>query len=350
MARRGPKNRGEPRPRVLILFCGGTIIMKEDSRGALRVGSRSEAIQILREIEPKLNTIADFDIEYVDNIDSTNMTPSKWDAMLHVIKKNYARYDGFLVTHGTDTMAYTAGALSIGIRNLGKPVVLTGSQIPGSRLGTDARRNLVNSMRLAIANVSGVYLLFHNRIILGSRATKSSESRLDAFSSVNRPDAGEVKIDIRLSRDLPERRPGDIEIMPGFEQDIFVFNLTPGCDPRDLEFLLDNDRVRGIIVQAYGTGNMPYKFDMFFQLARKKRIPVIVTSQCLQGMTMMNGYDVGSKALNLGAIEGYDQSLEMLTVKLMWALRRYDYGEIKNVMHTDYAGELDTSYLAERKR
>lgn len=345
MARRGSKRKGESKPRVLILFCGGTIIMKEDSSGALRVGSRFEAINILREIEPKLNTIADFDIEYIDNIDSTNMTPSKWDAMLHVIKKNYGKYAGFIVTHGTDTMAYTAGALSIGIRNLGKPVVLTGSQIPGSRLGTDARRNLVNAMRLAIMDVSGVFLLFHNRIILGSRATKSSESRLDAFSSVNRPDAGEVKIDIRLSKDIPKRKPGDIEIMPGFEQDIFAFNLTPGCDPRDLEFLLNNDRTKGIIVQAYGTGNMPYKFDMFFQLARKKRTPVIVTSQCLQGMTMMTGYDVGSKALNLGAIEGYDQSLEMLTVKLMWALKRHRYEDIKTVMHTNFAGELDTSYL-----
>jgi len=103
--------------------------------------------------------------------------------------------------------------------------------------------------------------------------------------------------------------------------------------------------MNGIVIQAYGTGNIPYDFDAFFRLARKSRIPVVVTSQCLHGMTQMKSYDVGRRALKLGVIEGYDQSLEMLTVKLMWALKRYPYVKVRTVMMTDFAGELDTSYL-----
>ena len=122
--------------------------------------------------------------------------------------------------------------------------------------------------------------------------------------------------------------------------------LVPGADPGDLIFLLDDSRIRGIVIQAYGTGNIPYEFDAFFRLARKNRVPVVVTSQCLHGMTQMKSYDVGRRALKLGVIEGFDQSLEILAVKLMWALERYPYDKIREVMTTDFAGELDTSTQA----
>jgi len=327
--------------KVLILFCGGTIIMKEGKGGSLVAPSRNEAVRIFKGIEAKLHTLSEYDIDYVENIDSTNMTPDKWDKIISEIAVNYERYDGFLITHGTDTMAYTAAALSLAVRNLGKPVVITGSQIPGSRIETDARRNLVNAMRLATMDLSGVYIVFDERVISGSRASKSSESKLDAFTSVNSPDAGEIRVKIHLSPALPKRKPGGITVHPGFEPDIFVDTLTPGGDPLDLVFLLQNEKIKGVILRAYGTGNLPYDFDMFFREARAKRVPVVVTSQCLHGMTMMRGYDVGDKALRLGAIEGYDQSLEMLAVKLMWALRHHAYEDIKTVMQTNFAGELD---------
>ncbi|HOA14670.1 MAG TPA: asparaginase, partial [Myxococcota bacterium] len=192
--------------RVLILFCGGTIIMKEGPDGGLKAPSRKEAVATLKAIEDRLSTIADFDIHFVENIDSSNMRPTDWDNILAAIEQNYDRYDGFVVTHGTDTMAYTAAALSLAIKNLGKPVVLTGSQIPGSRLETDARRNLVNAMKLATMDVSGVFVVFDERVILGSRASKASESRLDAFVSINAQDAGEIRADIHLNQSLPRRR------------------------------------------------------------------------------------------------------------------------------------------------
>ena len=330
--------------RVMVLFCGGTIIMKKSRDGYLEVPERAEAVRILRGIEPRLPEIADFRIRYVENIDSTNMTPRNWDRIIGEIGRFYGAYDGFVITHGTDTMAYTAAALSLGLGRLGKPVVLTGSQIPGWEIDTDARRNLVNAMKLAVRDLAGVYVVFDERVIRGSRASKASESKLDAFTSVNVPDAGEIRVGIRLDRNLPRRRTGPLDLRPGFAPDIFVTTLTPGADPGDLVFLLNDRRIRGIVIQAYGTGNVPYEFDGFFRLARKNRVPVVVTSQCLHGMTLMRSYDVGRRALKQGVIEGYDQSLEMLTVKLMWALERYPYEKIREVMTTDFAGELDRSY------
>jgi L-asparaginase len=326
--------------KVLVLFCGGTIVMEKARGGVLRVPPKAKAIKMLERIEPRLGALSDFKIEFVENIDSTNMSPDKWDKILGKIESNYDDYDGFLITHGTDTMAYTAAALSIAIKNLGKPIVLTGSQIPGSRIDTDARRNLVNAMRVAIMDISGVFIVFDERVILGSRASKASESRLDAFTSVNAPDAGEIKTEIRLSQGIPGRRADRAAFFPGFEPDIVVHTLTPGCDPKDLIFLLQNQRIKGIIIRAYGTGNLPYDFDLFFRRARMRRIPVVVTSQCLHGMTMMKGYDVGEKALKLGAIEGFDQSLEILAVKLMWSLKHFCYPDIGKVIQTNSSAEL----------
>ncbi len=318
------KKEKRKKSKVLVLFCGGTMVMEEKSDGSLAVPeSEDSAIQILREVEPRLSTIADYDIEFIANIDSTNIMPADWDRILHCLKKNYRRYDGFVITHGTDTMAYTAAALCVAIKGLGKPIVLTGSQIPAMKIESDARRNLVNAFKMATMPYAGVFIVFDRRIILGSRATKASESSLDAFRSVNGDDAGEITIDIKMKSWVRKRvmEPHDIEISPGFEADIFTYTLTPGCDPGDLEFLLNKEKIKGIIIRAYGTGNIPYGFENFFQKARARNLPIIITSQCLYGQTLMNMYEVGRRALSLGVIEGGAQSLEILCAKLMWALR-----------------------------
>jgi L-asparaginase len=332
--------------KIRILFCGGTIVMKEDAWGALKTPTRREAVSILRRIEPGLARIASFDIRYVANIDSTHMHPDHWDRLLDAIAEDYHAVDGFVITHGTDTMAYTAAALSVGIERLGKPVVLTGSQIPGPRIESDGRRNLVNAFRLALRDVAGVFVVFDERILAGARATKASESRLDAFTTVNADDAGEIRLDLHLHPGARRRRSGRIRIRSGFDPDIFIHTLTPGCDPGGLVFLLDNRKIHGIILQGYGTGNVPYDFEPFFRKAHERKVPVVVTSQCLEGRTMMRSYDVGRRALDLGVIEGYDQSLEMLAVKLMWALRHSPYARIRHVLQKNFSGELDRSYAS----
>jgi L-asparaginase len=237
------------------------------------------------------------------------MTPAQWDEILRAIERNYDKYDGFLITHGTDTMAYTAAALSVAIKNLGKPIVLTGSQIPSTELETDARRNLVNAMKVATMDVSGVFVVFDQRVILRSRASKASESRLDAFTSVNGRDAGEIRIGITLDPSLSGRKTDTIAVQPGFEPDIVVYTLTPGCDPRDLSFLLQNERIKGLIIRAYGAAPRHTTSGRSWSRPAAKRLPVVVTSQCLHWVTTMSGYDVGGSALERGAIEGYGQSL-----------------------------------------
>lgn len=331
--------------KVLILFCGGTIIMKENENGVLDAPAKDEAIDTLLNLEPKLETIADLSLDFIANIDSTNITAQIWDRLCTEIFDNYNNYDGFVITHGTDTMAYTASALSLGLKDLGKPVILTGSQIPGCELNTDARRNIVNAVKLAVMDLSGVFIVFDERIISGMRATKASESRLDAFKSVNSRDAGEIKISIKLNSNIKKRHKEKPALKTGFDPDIFVYKLTPGADPGDLDFLLTNNRIKGIIIEAFGTGNIPDNFHKFFSKAYKNKIPVIVTSQCLHGMTMMKSYAVGQKALELGIIEGYDQSIEALSVKLMWALRHYKYEEIRSIINRNFTGEIDLSYL-----
>ncbi len=330
---------------VLILFCGGTIIMKENEDGVLDAPKKSEAIDTLLNLEPRLNTIADFNIEYIANIDSTNITPEHWNKICTEIYNNYNKYDGFVITHGTDTMAYTAAAVSLALQNLGKPIVLTGSQIPGGELNSDARRNIVNAIKLAVMDVSGVFIVFDERIISGMRATKASESKLDAFRTVNNPDIGAIKINIKLNGLVNKKHTKLPVLKTGFNPDIFIYKLVPGCDPTDLKFLLNNDRIKGIIIEAFGTGNIPDNFDSFFIKANEKRVPVIVTSQCLHGMTMMKSYAVGQKALELGVIEGYDQSIETLAVKLMWGLEHFKYEEIRGIINKNFTGEIDLSYM-----
>lgn len=310
--------------KILLLFCGGTIVMEEKNGVLCPPDDKNKAIKLLENIEPKLSKIFPYDLKFVENIDSTNINPNHWKKILNVIGKNYENYDGFVITHGTDTMAYTASALSVAIEGLGKPIVLTGSQISACELESDARRNLVNAFRIATMDLAGVFIVFDERIILGNRATKASESMLDAFRSVGGEDAGEIRVDIRIKDFVPKRRKEKhkIKIFPEFESDIFVYTLTPGCDLSDLIFLLENERIKGIIIRAFGTGNIPEKgVGDFLGRAKEKKVPVVVMSQCLYGRTEMHIYEVGKNALKLGAIQGFDQSLELISIKLMWALK-----------------------------
>ncbi len=319
--------------------------MDENDEGALETPSRDRAIETLHGMEPRLQRMTDLWVSYIDNIDSTNVQPAHWDRMARVIADNYEQYDGFVVTHGTDTMAYTASALSFALRNLGKPVVLTGAQIPGSRMESDARRNLVNAVRVATLDLAGVVLVFGEKILLGCRATKVSESRLDAFVSVNRRRLGEIRTDIRLRRERCHRRPGLLEVADGFEPDIAVVTLVPGLPPDTLLRLLE-DGIKGLLLKGYGPGNIGDQYLGVLQHARERRIPVVVHTQCMEGVTAMHLYEVGRRALEKGAIEAFDMSLEAAVIKLMWVLRHSSgYEEIPRLMHTNLAGEIGRAPL-----
>lgn len=329
------------KPNVLILFCGGTLIMRENEDGSLVVNDKDAAIDLLLGMEPRIDECANLDVHYIDNIDSSNMCPRVWDNIAGVINDKYDAYDGFVITHGTDTMAYTASALSFVLGDLGKPVCITGAQIPGGRIESDARRNFVNAVRVATLSKAGVMLIFDGDIILGSRAHKLSESKLDAFGPINWVALGEIRIDVRFSDEAKERHDRPLRFRPGFESDIAVVTLFPGFPAEALMSAVEMNP-KGLVLRAYGSGNISYMYLDAIKLAKSKKIPVVVTTQCLEGATLMHLYDVGKQALDLGVIQAYDMSPESIITKLMWALKHADtYEELHEIMHTDYTGEIN---------
>lgn len=329
--------------KILILFCGGTIVMQESETGALVTRSEQDAVDTLVTMEPRIHEFAEIDVLYVDNIDSTNMKADHWDTIAKAIANNYKQYDGFVVTHGTNTMAYTSSALSFALQNLGKPVVLTGAQIPGHRVETDARRNFVNAVRVATLDFAGVVVVFDEEIILGSRATKVSESKLDAFETVNYDLLGQIRTDLRLHPDhTTQRHNEDLDQQTGFEENIAVIHLVPNMPASVVEKILETG-VKGLVLRGFGPGDIGYQYLPVLQRAKEMKVPVVIDSQCLEGATMMHVNDVGKKALEAGAIQAYDMSIEATTTKLMWALRRpgVEYEDVRTIMHTDCSGEIN---------
>lgn len=315
--------------------------MEEDTEGTLQVPPKDQAIENLLSIEPKLEQIARLDVTYIDNIDSSNINPDHWNKIADEINRKYDVYDGFVITHGTDTMAYTSSALSFVLQNLGKPVILTGAQIPGAHIESDARRNLTNAVRVATLDISGVLIVFGEAIITGSRASKISESKLDAFETMNWDPVGEIRFDIRFSDDRKRRHSGELLLRKGFETNIAVVTLVPGTPVRMLIDLLDSG-IKGLIIRGYGPGNIAYQYLDVIRHANAYNIPVVVNTQCREGATLMHLYDVGKKALDLGVIQAYDMSIECVSTKLMWALAQTDsYDLLKKMMHTNFCGEIN---------
>lgn len=315
--------------------------MEEDGTGTLVAPPEEWALANLLQIEPKIHDLAEISVEYIDNIDSTNIRPEHWDRIVASIAAHYENYDGFIITHGTDTMAYTSSALSFALKDIGKPVVITGSQIPGNRIETDARRNLINSVRVAVEDIAGVMIVFYEHLIWGARASKVSESKLGAFHSMNWDLLGEIRIDIRLHENRRRRNGAVLHPEPGYEANIAVATLVPGTPAAMLKNLLDSG-IQGLVLRGYGSGNIGYEYLDVLRKARDLQVPVVVNTQCIEGATLMHLYDVGKKALDLGVIQGYDMSLETCTTKLMWALKRAGgIEEIRKIMHTNYCSEIN---------
>jgi L-asparaginase len=326
-------------PNILVLFCGGTIVMQADRNGTLQTQTKAQAIKTLLNLEPKVHEIAKLSVTYIDNIDSSNINTNHWDAIAKTIAQQYAHYDGFVITHGTNTMAYTASALSFALPNLGKPVVMTGAQIPGYKIESDARRNFINAVRVASANIAGVYVVFDEEVMLGVRASKVSESKLDAYETINAEDAGEIRTSLRLQT-RRKRHARKLQIMTGFASNIAVLTLTPTTQPRTIGALI-NGGVRGIILRGYGPGDVGYNFLPELQCAKQKNIPVIMMSQCQEGTTAMEMNDVGLQALQAGVIQGYDMTVECTSTKLMWILHRTtNLSKIKQLMRKNFFGEI----------
>ncbi len=332
------------KPKILLLFTGGTVAMIKDAKTGVLVPAKTPR-DILK-LAPELDSHFNIDYQFIANLDSSNMVPFHWAQIAEVIYKQYAKYDGFVITHGSDTMSYTASAVSFALDNLGKPVVFTGSQLPPDALGSDARNNLVNAFRVATMDIGEVVVVFGQRILRANRSSKISESAFDAFWSPIYADLGRIRLEIELfdhhmKRDKKKRPVLNAQ----FCEEIFVFTITPGIKATYLNVLIDNG-VKGIILDGFGPGNLPINDKDFMDAIKKaikKNIPIIIGSQCSAGVARIFIYETGRIAAEIGGISAEDMTLEATVTKLMWILAQTkDMKKVKKLMKTNIAGEINS--------
>ncbi|MFT7007689.1 MAG: L-asparaginase [Colwellia sp.] len=332
--------------RIYVAYTGGTIGMKHSSEGFVPVeGHLTNSINALPEFHR--HEMPEFTInEYQPLIDSSNMTPSDWQRIADDIKTHYDDYDGFVVLHGTDTMAYTSSALSFMFENLSKPIIVTGSQIPLSQLRSDGQVNVLNSLYIA-ANypINEVGLFFNNKLYRGNRSIKAYADGFNAFDSPNMPPLLEAGINISVVA-------GQIASCVELEQEVTVHNITPQpigvvhLYPGISSDVIKNtirQPVKALILRSYGVGNAPQDPDLLACLAQAKQqnIVVINCSQCIKGTVNMSGYATGNALNQVGVISGHDMTLEATLTKLHYLLsQNLAYDEVCQLMQVNLRGEL----------
>ncbi|WP_063373651.1 asparaginase [Pseudoalteromonas luteoviolacea] len=332
------------RKKIYIAYTGGTIGMKQSSRGYVPVaGYLTETVKNNAEFTREEMPL--FDIhEYCPLIDSSDMSPKHWQLIAEDIKSKYNDYDGFVVLHGTDTMAYTASALSFMFENLTKPVIVTGSQIPLSQLRSDGQVNLLNAMYLA-ANypIAEVSLFFNNKLFRGNRALKAHADGFDAFASPNLAPLAQVGINIQLQEGkLSPYVDQDLDVTSIQSQPIAVLHLYPGISATMVENILSSD-VKALILLSFGVGNAPQQEAILNALksASDRGVVIVNLTQCIQGQVNMGGYATGNALLNCGVISGYDMTLEACLTKLHYLFsQELELETIRHLMQDDLRGEL----------
>jgi len=331
--------------KIYVAYTGGTIGMKEGEQGFVPVkGHLINAIENLPEFHR--DEMPDFIInEYHPLIDSSNMTPSDWQRIADDIKEHYDNYDGFVVLHGTDTMAYTSSALSFMFENLSKPVIVTGSQIPLSQLRSDGQVNVLNALYIA-ANypINEVGLFFNNTLYRGNRCIKAYADGFNAFDSPNLPPLLEAGINIRLieGKVCTNTNHEPLVLNCIVPQPIGVVHLYPGISSTVIENVI-RQPVKALIIRSYGVGNAPQDPALLACLTKAKAQKIIVVncSQCIKGTVNMSGYATGKALSQAGVISGHDMTLEATLTKLHYLLSKdLSYEHICQLMQENLRGEL----------
>lgn len=345
-----------PSAKLLILYTGGTIGMGHEISGDSGSPLIPQGWEFLQKAMPALSSDGFFSkekgIEFTYKsfdhvIDSSEFNPNHWANILNTISDNYNSFDGFIIIHGTDTMAYTASALSFALQNLGKPVVLTGSQLPIFHPRTDAISNLSNAIHIAAAKVfnlsiiSEVLICFNDKLLRGNRSTKSSSKDFSGFESPSFPVLGSLEQSIKISEEYILEIPKEpFSIKPDFETNIIIITLFPGFNPDILSRLANDEHLKGIILRTFGSGNAPSSeaFINAIQLLVDKGKTVLNISQCQEGFVNMKKYKTGNNLYKCGVISGADMTLEAATAKMMWLLRNEK--EINSLLAKNLKGEL----------
>ena len=312
---------------ILLIATGGTIASSQSDNGL------TPAIDVNRLVSyvPKINQICNVDCISIMNVDSSNMSPELMADIADSRADNYSRYDGFVVTHGTDTMAYTAAGLSYMISSLTKPVILTGSQLPIEADNTDAAVNLSDAFLCACDDFKGIYIAFNGKLISGTHAMKIRTVGFDAFISVNAPYAALIDNGVitRCSDDKSTARSSSdtlpLTVDTRLCSDIMVLKIFPGMGTDIMDYV--KSHYKGVIIESYGIGGIPNSgSDMIAKIHElvDVGIAVVITTQCLYEGINLNVYEVGRTLAKQDIISGGDMTTEALVMKLMWALAHFD--------------------------